>query len=231
MKRILGVMLLCAAIAAQGADVKKSVGKDFPKVNVKNSVSGEAIDLSQILAKAETKGAVVFFSSIKCPYSTGYEERINEIATKYSATVPFLALNANAASEDAAAVSAYTKEKGLKFPVAIDEGSKIAKEIGAGNTPEFYLIDKAGKVVYHGPLDDSFDTAFIKEKYLANAIDAVTGGKAIPAEFQEPPLTKSCNIKFIEAKKETEKKPAAPKAAAPKAPKKAPEPPKQKKDK
>ncbi len=201
MSKILGVLLLCATVTAQSAELKKVVGQVFPKVNVKNAVSGEVIDLSQVLTKNETKGAVVFFTSYKCPYAIGYEERTNKVAVKYSATVPFLALNANAASEDTASQAAYAKEKGFKFSVAIDEGSKIAKEIGAGNTPEYYLIDKAGKIVYHGPLDDSFDAPYVQQEYLTNAIEAVLAGKPVPEKDQEPPLTKSCNIKFLDADK------------------------------
>jgi peroxiredoxin len=199
MKKVLGVLLLCAAVTAQGANFKKVVGQAFPKVNVKDVVSGEEIDLSKTLAKEGHKGAVVFFTSTKCPVATGYEARISELAEKYSATVPFIALNANS-TEDAAAQTAYTKEKGFKFHVAMDAGSKIAKEIGAGCTPEFYLIDKTGKVVYHGPLDNSQDPAQITEKLLATALDAVTTGKPVPEKTQEVQAI-GCGISFPKSEK------------------------------
>lgn len=203
MKKMFAVLILCAAVAVQGAPLKKVVGEAFPPVKVKDVVSGEEIDLSKILAKDGTKGAVVFFTSTKCPVAVSYEERTSELAVKYAASVPFLALNANS-TEDAASQTAYAKEKGFKFHVATDDGSKIAKEIGASCTPEYYLIDKAGKVVYHGPLDDSQDPAQVSAKHLADAIEAVIAGKAIPEAAQELPPS-GCKIKYPEAAKGAEK--------------------------
>ncbi len=194
MKKVFGVLLLCVAVAAQGASFKKVVGQSFPTVKVKDVLSGEEIDLSKVLAKDGVKGAVVFFTSTKCPVAVAYEERINQLVTKYAASVPFLALNANS-SEDAASQTTYAKEKGFKFHVAMDKGSKIAKEIGASCTPEFYLIDKSGKVVFHGPLDDSQDTTQITKHFLAGALEAVLAGKAIAAEDQEVQAF-GCGIKF-----------------------------------
>lgn len=203
MRKVFGVLLLCAVVTVQAAPFKKVIGQVFPEVKAKDVVSGEEIDLSKILAKEGTKGAVVFFTSTQCPVAVGYEERVSELAAKFSATVPFLALNANS-NEDTAAQTAYAKEKGFKFHIAMDEGSKVAKEIGAGCTPEFYLIDKTGKVVFHGPLDNSVDSAQVTEELLANALDAVTTGKPIPAASQEVQAL-GCGIKFPKADKDKEK--------------------------
>jgi len=194
MKKVFGVLLLCAAVAAQGASFKKVVGQPFPTVKTKDVVSGEEIDLSKVLAKEGTKGTVIFFTSTKCPVAIAYEERISELASKYVGSVPFLSLNANS-TEDAASQATYAKEKGFKFHIAMDEGSKIAKEIGAGCTPEFYLIDKTGKIVFHGPLDDSQDVSQITRKYLDDALSAFTSGKAIADDGQEVQAF-GCTIKY-----------------------------------
>ena len=64
---------------------------------------------------------------------------------------------------------------------------------GARVTPEIYVIDKEGKLAYHGAPDDragptSTPTAF----YLKDALDALTAGKAV-----EKPTVKAwgCGIK------------------------------------
>jgi hypothetical protein len=61
-----------------------------------------------------------------------------------------------------------------------DEGHKIADAYGAQKTPEVYVVDPAGKLVYHGRIDDKHDDAAgVKSPDLKNALDAILAGKAV----------------------------------------------------
>lgn len=90
--------------------------------------------------------------------------------------------------------------KGYAFPYAVDEASAVARAFGATRTPEAYLFDEGGKLVYHGTIDDStYDAEKVTKPYLKNAVEALLGGRSVP-----DPETRSvgCGIKFRpEAKK------------------------------
>jgi hypothetical protein len=91
-------------------------------------------------------------------------------------------------------VKARHQERAMAVPYVIDEDQVLARAFGASVTPEAFLFDKDGKLVYHGTVDDnSREPAKVSKRYLKDALDAVTAGKA-PA----PAETKSmgCGIKF-----------------------------------
>jgi hypothetical protein len=70
----------------------------------------------------------------------------------------------------------------------------VARAFGATHTPEAFLFDARGRLVYHGTIDDNaHEPDKVEKRYLRDAIDAVVAGK--PVEIQE---TKSlgCSIKF-----------------------------------
>jgi peroxiredoxin len=91
-------------------------------------------------------------------------------------------------------MQARAKERGFAFPYVVDATSDVARAFGAARTPEVFLFDKEGKLVYHGAVDDNGqDAAKVDKAYLKDALDAVAGGKAVPVAE-----TKSigCSIKF-----------------------------------
>jgi len=186
-----GLLVVCVlALSAEAGKFKRVLGQKFPPVKIECLTSGHTVDVSKMLAQEEIKGTVVFFTSYTCPYVVAYEERINALVEHHGKSVPFVALNSNEAKENAKDQAAYAKKKGFKYPVGIDSKSMIARKIGAGTTPEFYLLDKEGTIVFHGPLDDSQDPEHIEHPYLDEAIHAL-----IHAEVQ--PF--GCGIKFADA--------------------------------
>jgi len=169
-KTALIMLILALAFPAQGAKFKRVVGEKFPEVKVKDVVSGEEIDLSAQMQEPSVEAVVVVFTSYTCPVAQAYEERLNELVKEYGQQVLFLALNANAATENEKDQAQYVKEKGLLSHYAMDAGSKVAKQIGASVTPETYLLDKKGTIVYHGPIDDSQDPQQIENHLLRVAL-------------------------------------------------------------
>jgi hypothetical protein len=70
----------------------------------------------------------------------------------------------------------------------------VAKAFGATRTPEAFLFDKGGKLVYHGTIDDNHEEADkVQKRYLKDALDAVSSGKT-PAVQETKSL--GCTIKF-----------------------------------
>jgi hypothetical protein len=86
------------------------------------------------------------------------------------------------------------KDKKFGFPYVVDEDSKLAKSFGATRTPEAFLFDAQGKLVYHGTIDDNHKEAGkVTKTYLKDALDAVADGK--PVATAETKAV-GCSIKF-----------------------------------
>jgi peroxiredoxin len=168
-----------------------------PMTDVKmTSVDGKSVSIAD--AKG-TRGTVVMFTCNHCPYVKAWQTRMVRIGNKSREKgVGAIAINSNSPTivpgDNLEGMKELATGKGYKFPYVVDEGSKVARAFGASRTPEVFLLDSGGKVVYHGAIDDnSEDAEKVTERYLQDAIDALVAGT--PIEVRE---TKSigCGIKF-----------------------------------
>lgn len=159
------------------------------------ATDGKTITLDQAKTK---EGLLVMFSCNTCPYvikSQGRTKEAMDYARKHN--IGMVIVNSNEAqrgNEDSYnAMSKYGKSQGYNVPYVVDEKSAVADAFGATRTPEVYLFDGNGKLVYKGAMEDNPSTpAESKEMFLKAAIDNMLAGK--PAE---PNSTKSvgCTIK------------------------------------
>ena len=124
-------------------------------------------------------GAVILFVATKCPVSNAYNERMEKLAQDYKARgINVIGINSNN-TEPAAEVKSHASEKHLTFTILKDDGNKIADRLGATRTPEAYVLDAGGKLVYHGRIDNSQNTANITANDLREALDEMLGGKPV----------------------------------------------------
>ena len=111
------------------------------------------------LADLKDKDVVVlFFICNSCVVAVDYEDRILAFAKTHAAPdgkVAMVAVNVNTGKDDSLDKMKARAEK-RKFPFAylFDPSQEIAKAYGAMYTPEFFVLDKARKVVYMGAMDD-----------------------------------------------------------------------------
>lgn len=142
----------------------------------------------------KAKATVVLFIATQCPISLDYDERMAALAREYTPKgVRFIGVNSNK-QEPAAEVAAHAERRRLGFPVVKDPNNVIADQWGALVTPEAFVLDASGKLVYHGRIDDSRNPANVRSQDLKAALDAVLAGRT--PEVQE---TKAfgCTIKRI----------------------------------
>lgn len=160
------------------------------------NVDGKALSLAE--AKG-SKGTLVIFTCNECPYAKAWEQRIAELGNAAVAQgIGVVAVNSNdpqvVPGDGYEGMQARAKELGLKFPYVVDETSGIAKAFGATRTPEAFLFDAQGKLVYHGTIDDNVkDASAVKERYLADAVAAVAAGRDVPVKETK---ALGCGIKF-----------------------------------
>ena len=125
------------------------------------------------------KGTVVIFIATKCPVSNAYNDRMEKVAADYKAKgVNVIGINSNN-TEPAAEVKSHAADKHLTFTILKDDGNKIADRLGATRTPEAYVLDASGKLVYHGRIDNSQKLEGIASNDLREALDELLAGKAI----------------------------------------------------
>ena len=83
---------------------------------------------------------------------------------------------------------------GLPYPYIHDESQDVARSFDAACTPEFYLFDHDGVLVYHGTINDSpRDPSKVTKDYLSQAIEAVLEGRTPDPQFVHP---LGCSIKW-----------------------------------
>jgi peroxiredoxin len=189
------ILGLAASAALAGGALP--IGASMPMADVKmKSVDGTERTLVDVKKPA---GTLVVFTCNHCPFAKMWETRIVELGNTYAAKgVGVVAVNANdpkVAPEDGFDVMQQrAKERGMQFPYVVDATSNLARAFGATRTPEAFLFDKDGKLVYHGTIDDNGeDAARVEKPYLKNALESVVNGQDVAVKE-----TKSigCGIKF-----------------------------------
>lgn len=134
----------------------------------------------QTLAGLKGKNAtVLIFLSARCPVSIAYSERMEKLAQDYKARGVSVIGIASNATETTADLKSHAAEHRMTFPILQDKGNKIADQLGATRTPEVFLLDATGKLVYRGRIDNQKNAAMVTSNDLRDAIDETLAGKAV----------------------------------------------------
>lgn len=157
--------------------------------------------MHSIASVAQEKGTLVLFTCNHCPYAVAWQERYVALAHEFMEQgIGVIAINPNDPAEYGSdsfeGTVARAAELSMRFPYVIDETSDVARAFGAEKTPEAYLFDAEGHLVYHGAVDDSQDPANVQEHYLRDALSAVVAGNDIA---QSETHAVGCSIKFRES--------------------------------
>ncbi len=188
------VMAMLVAAAAQAWALE--LGDVAPKSDVKmKNVDGKELSVADVKG---VKGTLVIFSCNHCPFVKAWEERITALGNgALKQGVGVIQINSNdpaKAGDTYEAMQDRAKARGFQFPYVVDADSGVARAFGATRTPEVLLFDAAGKLVYHGAIDDNHkDAAAAKEHYLKDALDALVAGKEITVKTTK---AVGCSIKF-----------------------------------
>lgn len=167
---VLGLSALFAAfsttlVTADHHDEKKKdkdeaktaeVGKTAPKFELKDT-EGNTHKLSDY----EGKTVILEWFNGDCPYVVRHYERgfLKEFANKTHAKEEYvwIAINSNPEGTQGGGRerSAYHRERyNIEFPILIDENNRVAHKYKASRTPEIYIINPEGVLVYQGAVDN-----------------------------------------------------------------------------
>lgn len=176
-----------------------ALGSALPMGDVAmKNVDGREVTLA---GSAGKKGTLVIFLCNHCPWVKLWQPRIADVGNAaLRQGFGVVAVNGNDPAdypEDEFPVMVQrAKEVGYRFAYAVDATSDVARAFGATKTPEAFLFDASGRLVYHGAIDDNAkDAKAVKSRWLADALAAVAAGK--PVKVAESKAL-GCTIKFRE---------------------------------
>ena len=160
-------------------------------------VNGKLVSLADC---GDATALLVAFLCNHCPYVQHIRSGFANFATEYQARgLAIVAINANDADshpEDSpVAMAKEARRFGYTFPYLYDASQKVAKAYRAACTPDFFLFDRARRLVYRGHFDASRPNSKIPVTGadLRAAADAVLAGAAVSAD-QKPSI--GCSIKW-----------------------------------
>ncbi len=170
------LLVVFAFISQSGNAASVEVGTKAPKFTLKDP-DGKEHSLDEYLTKKYT---VVMFIATQCPVSLAYDDRMAKLHNDYAAKdVAFVGINSNK-QESIEEIKEHSAEKGFGFDVLKDWNNIVADAYGAQFTPEVFILDGKGSVVYHGRIDDSKNAAAVKTHDVRETLDALLMGKAVP---------------------------------------------------
>jgi thioredoxin-related protein len=159
------------------------IGSPMPKGSVKmKDVSGKIVSLDEV--KTEN-GLLVMFSCNTCPYVVKNQGRTKELFEYLqSKQIGGIILNSNEGArnnEDSyKAMQKYAADQAYKWYYVLDSNNELADAFGANRTPECYLFNKEGLLVYHGAIDDNpADDSKVTRSHLKEAVNEMLDGKNV----------------------------------------------------
>lgn len=201
MKKLLtmvAAILLSTGSFAQNNIKSIEIGTPMPMAEMKMKSVGKS-DVSLNDAKTD-KGLLVMFSCNTCPYVIKSQARTTEmIAHAKKVGMGVVIVNSNEAKRDGddsyKAMTKYAKSENYDVPYVVDANSQLADAFGATRTPEVFLFDGEGKLMYKGAMEDNpANPSESEHVFLKDAINQVMAG-----ETPDPGATKSigCTIKRV----------------------------------
>ena len=123
---------------------------------------------------AERRGTVVLFMSGRCDATDAAMGAINRVHGKFRLRgVLFVGVCSNR-EESGDELRTFCQRRGVVFPVYRDPTGSAAARFGARVTPEVFLLDRSGTVLYHGGIER-----------LEQAVTSLASNRAI--EVKETP--------------------------------------------
>ena len=139
--------------AESRARFKEIQEQPAPKLEVTNWMNGQAMTVQSL------KGKVVLldFWGTWCPPCIAQIPHINELSEKYRDRG--LVVIGVCHSDGAETMGDVVKEKGMKYPAAADVDLKTNEAYRVADWPQFYLIDREGKLRICSVAEDKIEEA------------------------------------------------------------------------
>lgn len=199
---ILLVLFTVLTSSAWAAGKKATIGKPAPEFSVK-TFDGKVAQLKDYAGKYVV---LEWYSSV-CPCINGHYETGNmqALQKKYtSQNVVWLTVSSHAPESNGSLNPALVKSKlfaeykATPTTVLLDHDGKMGTDYGATSTPDMFVINPQGVLIYKGALDNKMEegetyTPLTSRNFLVEALDADMMQQKIKVAVTQP---YGCDIKF-----------------------------------
>jgi peroxiredoxin len=172
------------------------IGTPLPDFELPN-VSGGVCSRADAMGN---KGLLVAFICNHCPYVVHIRDIFTQLANSWLprglGVVAISSNNIETYPQDGPGPMAnLAQELNFQFPYLLDASQSVAKAFEAACTPDFFLYDPSGRLVYRGQFDASRpgNDVPVTGNALGQAVERLLHGQD-PVEEQVPSV--GCNIKW-----------------------------------
>jgi peroxiredoxin len=150
------------------------------------------------LLDPDATATVVIFTCNHCPYALAWHERLQQVARDYAPRgVRTLQINSNDSDayprDSAEAMAARVAAGEFAGPNLPDATPPGARDWEASVTPDVYVLDADGHIVYHGAPDADHGDEALAASWLRDALDDVLSGREVQLAQTRP---SGCSIKW-----------------------------------
>lgn len=138
----------------------------------------------KLIDKGLHRATVLYFISPECPLCQGYSLTLRYIAEKYkNNNVLFAGIVPGTFYSDEE-IEQFKIRYQIPFEIYNDASKKMTHKLKAHITPEVFLLDEKGDIIYSGKIDDWAEATgvykqIVTQHYLTDALDAFLIGKKI----------------------------------------------------
>ncbi|ASV29392.1 hypothetical protein CJ263_03655 [Maribacter cobaltidurans] len=134
------------------------------------------------------KPMVLIFLGSDCPISQKYGNTIRNLYALYKDSVNFYGIFPENFKDSE--IIDFKKIYQIEFDLISDKNNELAKQLKASHTPQTYLINPSGKVLYQGAIDNWFyalgkNRRQVTKHYLENAIKSVLQGTPVKVTYTQ----------------------------------------------
>lgn len=144
------------------------------------------------------KPLLVVFMCNHCPYVRAKLPALIKLHEKFAGKMSIVGINSNDPDYEGEGfenMKKFARQFKVNFPYLIDDSQKVAKSYGAVCTPDPFLFDEDGKLVYHGRIDSSPGiSTSTSGDIMEENINKVLAGEKVSKEFLP---SQGCSIKWI----------------------------------
>jgi peroxiredoxin len=172
------------------------IGEQAPDFELKD-LDGNTFKLSEHRGKI----VVLEWFNPDCPYVIKHHEKhktMEDLYTRHKEHgLVWVAINSGAPGKQGAGEERNRKARAdfeMVFPLLLDEEGKVGRAYGALVSPHMYIIDRDGRLVYNGAIDnDRHPTRLGDVNYVDQAILEVLDGRTVTHAETRP---YGCTVKY-----------------------------------
>lgn len=151
-----------------------------------STVSEGGVEPKERSISGGPKGTAYFFLGSLCPCTDAHKQSIMELMSLAPKRgIKLVAVFPNR-GESVELVEHFFEGIGFKMDYIIDSTNRWVRKFDAAKTPQVFLVNAKGRVVYSGPIDDSVENlGQVKNAYLKDALLDLAEGRPVAVSRAE----------------------------------------------